>query len=151
MISYVIRRLAGAVVVLCLAAVITFLMGELIPGDPARMMAGQLATEQTLATLRASWGLDKPLPVRFYKWLEAILLRGDFGTSPFYRMSTTSLIAKMLPVTVELLVLSMLATLLVVIPLGLFAAFHAGTLLDRLITRSAMLISATPDLSLIHI
>ncbi len=145
MLGYIVRRLAGAIVVLILATIITFLMGELIPGDPARMMMGQMATEEMLDTVRAEWGLDKPLHVRFTKWLGAILLHGDFGRSPFYRTATSTLVAKMLPVTAELLVLSLLATVLVAVPLGLFAAFHAGTWIDRLIRRTAMLFSAVPD------
>lgn len=151
MFGFLVRRCMGAVLVLVLATVGTFLLGALVPGDPARMMLGPLATQDQIAAVRARWGLDEPLPVQFGVWVERMVVHGDFGRSPFYNMTNLELLSKVLPVTLELMLLSFVLSLAVSIALGLATARHRGSTFDRITMGIIMVVSAIPDFVLASI
>jgi peptide/nickel transport system permease protein len=119
--GFVLRRLIEALPVLFLATMVIFLGLRTLPGDPALVLAGQDASPQTLAAIRAANGLDQPLPVQYVIWLGNVI-RGDFGVSFFTRAPVSQLIAQRAPATLELGIAGMLLTVLLGIPTGVLAA-----------------------------
>src|SRR6187402_3311033 len=93
MTRYLAARLAGMVMVLLLVAVLVFVITRLAPGDPAAVMLGEQATAADIAELRASYGLDKPLPVQFAYWLGE-LAHGNLGQSIFLQRPVTQALAE---------------------------------------------------------
>ena len=122
MIEFLSRRLAAALVTLALATVVVFAVVEVLPGDPALVMLGTDARPDTLAALRAKYGFDQPLPVRYGKWI-AGLLTFDLGASHAYGTPVSKLIADRLVVTLPLGAMALSWALLIAIPLGVFAAW----------------------------
>src|SRR3954470_2467328 len=100
--GYVARRLLQAVPVALGVTVVVFFLIHLVPGDPARTILGNQATEQRVALLRHEWGLDRPLPVQYAKFMER-LVHGDLGSSLFYNVSAGHLVVERLPVTLWLI------------------------------------------------
>lgn len=130
-----IRRLAGKVVsvVASLAAVSVaiFLILDLLPGDPAAILLGTAAQEDTLAALRQQMGLDQPIVVRYLGWIGGVL-HGDFGTSLIYHIPVSTLIAERLGVTVPLTALAVAMAVVSGISCGAAAAFYRNSWFDRL-------------------
>jgi peptide/nickel transport system permease protein len=116
--------------VLGVVAVFVFLLLRLAPGDPAAILAGDAATADNIAAIRASLGLDQPLPVQFGIWI-AHLLTGDLGQSFYYRTSVTALIGQRLEPTLALAALTLIISVAVAVPLGVLAAWRHGGWLDR--------------------
>jgi peptide/nickel transport system permease protein len=116
------RRFVAALITLALATVVVFAVVEVLPGDPALVMLGTEARPDTLAALRAKYGFDQPLHVRYLKWI-AGLLTFDLGASHAYGTQVSKLIADRLVVTLPLGAMSLSWALLVAIPLGVFAAW----------------------------
>jgi len=110
--------------------VLVFLLLRLTPGDPAAILAGDAATSEQIAAIRASLGLDRPLPVQFAIWMGK-LLSGDLGQSYYFRIDVATLIAQRLEPTFALATLTILVAVLVSIPLGVLAAWRFGGWLDR--------------------
>ncbi len=119
------RRLATLLLTLWAASLVVFLVLEVLPGDPALLILGTEAREDTLAALRATMGLDRPAPVRYLDWVGG-LLTGDLGTSYTYRMPVATLIADRLSVTLPLAGLAILLSTLLALPLGMLAAVRHG-------------------------
>src|SRR5512145_246865 len=105
MVRFIVRRLFATIPVLLIVAVLVFLMLRLTPGDPAAILAGDAANAEQIAAIRASLGLDKPLPAQFAIWLGK-LLAGDLGESFFYKMKVTTLIGQRLEPTLALATLT---------------------------------------------
>jgi len=110
--------------------VLVFLLLRLTPGDPAAILAGDAATSEQIAAIRASLGLDRPLPVQFAIWMGK-LLSGDLGQSYYFRIDVATLIAQRLEPTFALATLTILVAVLVSIPLGVLAAWRFGGWFDR--------------------
>lgn len=125
MIDFLTRRFAAALVTLALATVVVFTVVEVLPGDPALVMLGTDARPDTLAALRAQYGFDQPLPVRYGRWI-AGLASFDLGASHAYGTPVGKLIGDRLMVTLPLGALALSWALLVAIPLGVFAAWKHG-------------------------
>ena len=131
MLDYLVQRLAISAVTLVVISVIVFTGVRMIPGDPARVMAGTEADEAGLAEIRAKYGLTDPLPVQYLRWV-GLALRGDLGESIRTRETVAATVAKKLPVTVELACLSILVALCIAIPVGVLSAARRNTLWDYL-------------------
>ncbi|WP_347346933.1 ABC transporter permease [Nigerium sp.] len=116
-------RVGMFVLSLLVASVVIFLVVQFLPGDVARIMLGNDASQAEVDALRAQLGLDRPLPDRYVEWVGG-MLHGDFGTSYFSRVPVTALIAPRLVVTGWLVGGSMLLTVLVALPLGMIAALY---------------------------
>src|SRR5690348_16540143 len=101
MLSFAVRRIVSLIVTLLAAALVVFVVLEILPGDPAAVMLGVQATPETLAAVRAEYGLDQPLAVRFVEWI-AGMVTGNLGISYTYRVPVATLIAERLAVTVPL-------------------------------------------------
>jgi peptide/nickel transport system permease protein len=141
--AYFLRRLLSAVPVMAVVAVIVFLLIHLSPGDPAALIAGDLATVDDITKLRTALGLDQPLPQQFMIWLGK-LLTGDLGTSIFTQVPVSQLLAQRLEPTLSIAALTMLITLAVSIPLGTLAAYRAGSWIDRIVMLFAVLAFSVP-------
>jgi peptide/nickel transport system permease protein len=111
-------------------ALFVFSLLYLSPGDPAAIIAGDIATEEDIAKIRANLGLDQPYLVRFGTWLWA-LAHGDLGTSIFTNLPVSHLIAQRLEPTVALTLCTLVITIAVAVPIGVLAAWKAGTWIDR--------------------
>jgi len=130
MAGFIVRRLLATVPVLLIVAVLVFLLLRLTPGDPAAILAGDAASTEQIAAIRASLGLDRPLPVQFAIWL-GNLLQGELGQSYFYKMQVTTLIGQRIEPTLALATLTILIAVVVSIPLGVIAAWRFGGWFDR--------------------
>jgi peptide/nickel transport system permease protein len=126
---YLARRIVLMVFVLWGVTFITFFLSRVVPGDPARFIAGPRANAEALANIRALYGLDRPIPDQYVTYL-ANLLHGDLGTSAFTHRPITSDLRDVLPPSVELVLAAMLINVLVAVPLGVLAAVHRGGLTD---------------------
>jgi len=129
--DYLVQRLAISVVTLVVISLIVFTGVRMIPGDPARVMAGTEADEAGLAEIRAKYGLTDPLPVQYLRWV-GLALRGDLGESIRTRETVVATVAKKLPVTVELACLSIFVALCIAIPVGVLSAARRNTIWDYL-------------------
>ena len=130
--KYVLKKILSCIITLFIVSLLVFVAFAIIPGDPALSRLGTSATEASLAAMRHKMGLDRPLPVRYLTWLWGAI-RGDFGNSYSYSMSVTSMIADKLPITITLTVFSMLLMVIIGIPLGVYASYKEGTVIDRVI------------------
>ena len=130
--NYLLRRLLASLPVIFLVGVLTFSLLHIAPGDPATIIAGDEATPEDVEKIRKALGLDRPLIVQFGLWVGR-LARGDLGTSIFSNRPITSLMAPRVQPTVTLAILGLTLTLLIGIPLGILAAWWAGTAIDRIV------------------
>lgn len=131
MLRFIAVRLAMLVGVLVAVSVVTFSLVSLLPGDPAMQVLGTSnATASSLSQVRHQMGLDQPLVQRYADWL-GHALTGNLGRSIQTHEQVSSVIAQRLPVTAELVVLSLVIALLMAIPLGVWSAYRAGSLADK--------------------
>jgi peptide/nickel transport system permease protein len=128
--SYLGRRILATIPVMAVVAVVVFALLHLAPGDPAAVIAGDQATVEEVAKVRAQLGLDRPLPMQFASWLGQVLT-GDLGRSIYDGQPVTRMIGQRVEPTLALSICTLLVALSVAIPLGIVAAWKAGTWLDR--------------------
>lgn len=127
MATYVLRRLALALGVVLAMTLITFVLGQVLPGDPARSAAGLNARPEQIDAARIRLGLDLPLPVQYLRYLGR-LAQGDLGTSIFTHRPITADLGDVLPASLELVFVAMLMNVAISIPLGILAAVRGGVL-----------------------
>jgi peptide/nickel transport system permease protein len=142
-VSYLLQRLLATLPVMAVVAVMVFLLIHLSPGDPAALIAGDLATTEDIEKLRAALGLDQALWRQFALWLGR-LLTGDLGISIFTQVPVTQLLAQRLEPTLSIAVLTMSLTVLVAVPMGTLAAARAGSWIDRLVMLFSVLAFSVP-------
>lgn len=123
-------RIAAAVPVVLIVATIVFLLLRLSPGDPATILAGDTATPQAIASIRTDLGLDRPLPVQYFIWLEE-MAHGNFGISVLSKQPVMALIRDRLEPTLVLAFSAIIVTVLLAVPLGALAAWKHNTWVDR--------------------
>ena len=138
MTGYVLRRLASAVPVLLLVTLISFGIMQIVPGDPAMIIAGLGATPQEVARVRTQLGLDRPPLVQLARWYQG-LARGDLGESLLLGRSVSRAVVERLPVTLSLSAYALLLTLGIGIPSGVLAALRPNTWLDQAVMTLALL------------
>ncbi len=131
MLRHIARRLASLVPVMLGVSVTVFLILQITPGDPARLMAGQQADPQVLANIRAELGLDLPLPVQYWNFLSGAV-QGDLGRSYRSGRPVMDEIRRRLPFTLELAVAGMVFALALGLSAGILAAYKRQTLFDTL-------------------
>ncbi len=143
--SYAGKRLLALIVLLFGISILVFLMLQLIPGSPVAALLGQSATDPAeVARLTAELGLNRPLPVQYWRWLEGVV-RGDFGYSYIQQQPVSALIAQNLPWTVELAGSGLLISLVGGIVLGAVAAIRRNTAVDSVAMGVAMTLVALPS------
>jgi peptide/nickel transport system permease protein len=143
MLRFVGRRLMVSLPVLVIVVLVSFLLIDVMPGDAARVLAGERATEQDVAAARAQLGLDDPLPARFGSYV-ADVVGGDLGTSLFTGRGVWESIAEAAPPTASLLAVGMLMALLLGGTFGTAAAVLRDTWVDRGVSGLAALFTAVP-------
>ncbi|MFH0131566.1 glutathione ABC transporter permease GsiC [Variovorax sp. EL159] len=131
MLNYFLKRLLGLIPTLLIVAVLVFLFVHMLPGDPARLAAGQDADEQTVAMVRQELGLDKPLPQQFVNFFTH-MLQGDFGTSIRTRRPVSTEIAERFFPTVMLTITSMVWAVIFGMGIGIVSAVYRNKWPDRL-------------------
>ncbi len=129
MLSFLPRRLLQLIPTLFLVSVLIFLLQQLLPGDPALVMAGEEKDPAVIEQIRKQYRLDQPLPVQYGYWMAGVL-RGDLGESMRIQQPVAELIAQKLPVTLQLAVMAMGFALLIGIPAGVISAVKRGTAWD---------------------
>ncbi len=150
MFAYIIRRLVATIPVMGVVAIFVFSLLYIAPGDPAAVIAGDLATSDDIARIHAQLGLDEPFLWRFGHWLWGVL-HGDLGTSIFTNLPVTQLIAQRLEPTIALTLTTLLVTIAFAIPLGVIAAWKVGTWIDRLVMLIAVLGFSLPSFVLAYV
>lgn len=129
MLGFLIRRFLSLGLTLLLAALVVFVVLEVLPGDPARLMLGLEAREDTVQALRDQMGLNRPVIERFFLWLGG-LATGDLGISYTYSVPVSDLVAARLPVTLPLAVLALVLAVALALPAGVWAASRRGQATD---------------------
>lgn len=131
MVSYIGQRLIMAIFVLFGVTLLVFAMLRLIPGDPARTIAGDLATQEFVEQVRKEFGLDRPLYVQYFTFLGK-LLRADLGISIRSRRPVAQEIWERFPNTVELAVTSMLIASVIGLTVGIISATRRYSIFDNI-------------------
>ncbi|ECR0051342.1 glutathione ABC transporter permease GsiC [Salmonella enterica] len=131
MLNYVLKRLLGLIPTLLIVAVLVFLFVHLLPGDPARLIAGPEADAQVIALVRQQLGLDQPLHVQFWRYITHVL-QGDFGTSMVSRRPVSEEIASRFLPMLWLTITSMIWAVLFGMAIGIAAAVWRNRWPDRL-------------------
>jgi len=144
MTAFLVRRIALIVPTLFFVSVLIFGLQQLLPGDPALVMAGEDQDPAVIAFLRAKYHLNEPLPVRYAMWVKDVA-HGDFGESIRIKRPVRDLILEKLPVTGELAGLAMLVAVAIGVPAGIFAAVKHDTPLDYGATMVALWGISTPN------
>lgn len=137
------QRCWGLILVVAGVCVITFIISHLIPGDPARLLAGDRASDEIVRHIRQQLGLDLPLWQQFARYVDA-LLHGDLGTSIRTGRPVLEDLKTFLPATLELAFCALLIALLVGIPLGVLSAVYRNRWTDHLVRLMALTGISTP-------
>ena len=137
MLNYVIKRLVSTVPVLIGISLLLFFMLRMLPGDPAQVLAGQMATPEEIETIRTQLGLDRPIHVQYVSFLSR-LARFDLGRSARTQNPVTEEIWARLPNTMLLAVVAITLACLFGIPAGIISAVRPYTWMDYLVTSSAL-------------
>ncbi len=140
---FLMKRIAAVVPVLAVVAVVVFLLLRLSPGDPAVIIAGDSASAADIEQIRRSLGLDQPLLQQFFQWIWR-MLQGDLGTSIFSGMPVFNLIMQRVEPTLWLAALTMAFAVVFALPMGIWAAWRAGTWVDRLVSALSVLAFSLP-------
>ena len=145
--AYIIRRLLALLPTLLFASIIVFVTVRLIPGDVIDLMlsqndisAGKVGREQLMQTL----GLDRPMPEQYLRWVGAILLHGDLGSSLWQGTPVTEMLFARLPVTMELGAMAMVVGLIVAMPIGVYSAIRQDGVGDFFARSFSILLLAVP-------
>lgn len=141
--SLILRRLLAAVPVMLIVATLVFLMLRLTPGDPARVIAGDMASEQEVAAIRTEMGLDQSLLAQYVRWMGS-LAQGDLGNSVISGKPVGELIAGRLGPTMALALSAIALTVLLAVPLGVLSAWWHGRWPDRAVMAAAVVAFSVP-------
>ena len=134
--SYLIKRLGQTLIVLIIVSLASYLLLDLLPGDPVYAMYGSEITQEQYEIYYEELNLDQPLLVRYWDWLKDAM-RGDFGISSLYRQEVSQMLADRLPITMYLAILSMLISTPLGLFFGLVTAIKKGKWQDTILTLTA--------------
>lgn len=148
MVNYIVSRLLQGILVIFLISVVTFFIMRMMPGDPVRLLIGEGAvqiSEEQIAAIRASWGLDRPYYEQYAIWA-GNFIRGDLGESLIRRgVPVRDMIFEAMPVTAQLNALAVVVALLLAIPAGILAAVRRNSIFDNLLTVGSTAGAALPN------
>src|SRR5438045_2280256 len=137
MFAYIVRRILATIPVMAVVAIFVFSLLYLSPGDPAAIIAGDQATSEVVERIRQQLGLNEPFLTQFGRWVWKVL-HGDLGFSIFSNQPVSLMIFQRVEPTLALTLCSMLIAVVFAIPLGVLAAWKAGTWIDRLVMAFAV-------------
>src|SRR3954452_24215157 len=129
MLSFLAKRVVQLIPTLFFVSVLIFWLQQLLPGDPALVMAGGEGEPGVIAQIRQQDRLDQPVPVQYAYWVKGVL-SGDFGESLRIKLPVRELIAQNLPVTIQLASMAIIIAFLIGIPAGIISAVKKGTAWD---------------------
>jgi peptide/nickel transport system permease protein len=138
LLAYVVRRILATIPVMGVVAIFVFSLLYLSPGDPAAVIAGDQATSEVVEQIRQQLGLNEPFLQQFGRWLWNIL-HGDLGRSIFVNQPVSQMIMQRVEPTLALAICAMLISVAIAVPLGVLAAWKAGTWIDRSVMAFAVL------------
>jgi peptide/nickel transport system permease protein len=144
MTRYIAQRIAALIPTLLLVSIIVFLIIRLTPGDPATIMLGEYASQEEIAKLRESLGLEQPLIVQYLIWMSR-LLQLDFGYSYFLGQPVLDALLDRLGPTLSLAIMAEVFALIIAIPLGVIAAVNRGKLIDSILMGVSIFGMAVPS------
>ena len=121
MLGYILRRVLAVIPVMFIVAVFIFLLLRLTPGDPAAIIAGDMATPAQLDRIREAMGLNDPLHIQFLTWMRA-LSQGDLGVSLISNTPVTGMIGQRMWPTLNIAVLTIIISVAIAVPMGVLAA-----------------------------
>jgi peptide/nickel transport system permease protein len=127
----ILKRVASALPSIIGVVIVTFLLARALPGDPAAYYAGSSATPESIASIRANLGLDRPLVIQFFDYVVR-LLHGDMGVSLSSGKPVLEDLTRRLPASIELTAMALLFALVIGLPLGVLAATRPGRGVDHL-------------------
>ena len=146
---YLVRRLLAVIPTLFFASIIVFLVIRLLPGDAVDLIIKSSPfienTEEMREQIEADLGLDKPMHLQYVRWISAIVIRGDLGTSLVRETSVGAEISERVPITITMGLLAVLFALLIAIPVGVYSAVRQDTLGDHVGRSVAILGLAIPS------
>jgi peptide/nickel transport system permease protein len=128
---------------LLLASILVFSFIHMIPGDPAQMMLGDLATPEQVQELRGAMGLDRPLYVQYFIWIGGVL-KGDFGRSVFFHQPVWDVIADRAETSLFLAAMSIVLIVAIGIPVGVLSAIRYNSAMDQSISAVSMFFASIP-------
>src|SRR5438034_10487288 len=129
MLNFLGKRILQLIPTLFFVSVLIFSLQQLLPGDPALVMAGEERDPDVIAQIRQQYRLDQPVPVQYVYWVKGVL-SGDFGESLRNKVAVRALIAQKLPVTLQLAAMAIVIAFLIGIPAGIISAVKKGTAWD---------------------
>lgn len=138
MLGYLLRRVLATIPVMAFVGFFVFSLLYIAPGDPAAVIAGEQASPEDVEKIRQSLGLDRAFLVRFTEW-SGHVLRGDLGISMFTGLPVTELIGQRVEPTLSLMIVTLILAIGIAVPIGVVAAWKAGTWIDRLIMSVSVL------------
>lgn len=142
--GYLLQRLAFAVLVIFGVSIAVFAIVQLVPGDPARVVLGVQANEETVAVMRERMGLDKPVVQQYLIWFTGVI-RGDFGKSLITAQPVAPQLLNRFMPTLQLAIVSLIIGLLIAFPLGIISAMYPGSAIDVVASIISQIGVSIPD------
>jgi peptide/nickel transport system permease protein len=143
MLGYLVRRVLAAIPVMGVVALFVFFLLRLTPGDPAAVLAGDNATPAQLEHIRTSLGLNEPLYVQFFTWINK-LLHGDLGVSLISNVPVLKMIGQRVEPSISIALSTIILSVVIAVPLGVIAAWKHGTWIDRFVMGLSVLGFSVP-------
>jgi peptide/nickel transport system permease protein len=143
MLGYLVRRVLAAIPVMGVVALFVFFLLRLTPGDPAAVLAGDNATPAQLEHIRTSLGLNEPLYVQFFTWINK-LLHGDLGVSLISNVPVLKMIGQRVEPSISIALSTIILSIVIAVPLGVIAAWKHGTWIDRFVMGLSVLGFSVP-------
>jgi len=131
LLRYSVKRVLIGIPVILFVSLFIFLLMQMLPGDPIKLIAGERVTPERIEELRRSWGLDQPVYIQYFYWLSHVMT-GDFGYSYVTRLPVSLLIWSRLPYTIQLTFTALVLSYVFGIPIGVVAALKRGTAVDNI-------------------
>lgn len=144
MIKYIAKRLSQTILVLIGVTLVTFILINIIPGDPALLMLGQRVDADTLARIRHEWGLDRPYHIQYLDFLTKIM-KLDFGKSYFSNQDVLKVILKAFGTTSKIALISFCISIIVGITIGIISAIHRGKWQDNCLMTLVIIFMSAPS------
>lgn len=144
MLNYIFRRILIMIPILIAITFIIFMIMNLTPGDPAALILGESATEESVQALTEEMGLDDPLMVRYFRYL-GNAFQGNFGNSYRTGLPVTQELIARVPTSLQLASISILITIIIGVPIGILSALKQYSLIDTISLSSALLLTSMPN------
>ncbi len=144
MLLLIARRLLQLIPTVIIVSMMIFGLQQLLPGDPATIMAGEERDPEVIEQIRKQYRLDQPIPVQYVYWIKGVVT-GDLGESMRLKEPVSTLVAQKLPVTLQLATMAMIIAILIGVPAGIISAVKKGTVWDYVVNVVSLWGISTPN------